>query len=202
MRSPSTPGPLGSGSRGRAERGPTARGWWMTSQAIVFHCPSCGTDRVGELRRGRWSSWLHDNDGAHVRCSGCLASYQMCSAQRGPVGTSYRAALNLAVRAMAASVHVASDGDSRATAALVEFVRACSHSPYSAAQLRSDASDARLEERLRGDLRLLATKLDPQAADQLVAQLEGAVEAAGQPTSARSAVIATCARYLGASGRV
>lgn len=174
----------------------------MAAKAIVFHCPSCGTDRVGEVGRGRWSSWLYDNDGGHVRCSGCLASFQVCAAQRGPVGTSYRAALNLAVRAMAASVHVVSEADPRTTATLVEFVRSCSPSPYSPAQLRVDASDARLEERLRGDLTFLATKLDPHAADQLVVQLERAVEAFGQPTSARTAVIATCARYLGAPGRV
>lgn len=169
-----------------------------TSRTVVFHCPACGTDRLGTLERGRWTSWLRsDNTGAHVSCIGCEGSFHGCSVSRGVVGTSYRALLNTSVRAMAASVVAVSDEDPRVVGAALEFVRSLTALDYSHLQLRSDVSDPLLDNRLRGDLTLLATLLEPRAADDLLAQLARVVSTAGSANTRPARVVDTCGRYLG-----
>jgi transcription elongation factor Elf1 len=168
------------------------------SRKVVFHCPACGTDRLGRVRRGRWSSWLYtDNAGTHVSCTGCEASFHPCTVSRGVTGTSYRALLNDAVRAMAAAVVAVSDSDPRVVGAGLEFVRALSSLDYSHQQLRRDVNDPRLEHRLRGDLTLLATTLAPQAAADLVDQLRRSISAAGSTNGRQKEVVDRCGRYLG-----
>jgi hypothetical protein len=168
-----------------------------TARTVVFHCPACGTDRLGRLRRGRWNSWLRgDNAGTYVSCVGCEGSFHGCSVSRGVVGTSYRALLNSAVRSMAGSVVAVSDGDPRVVGAALEFVRTLTSLDYSHQQLRSDLAGPLLDTRLRGDLTLLGTTLAPQAVDDLLAQLRR-VASWADPTDPRPAeVVDTCARYL------
>lgn len=164
----------------------------------MFHCPACGTDRLGTLHRGPWTSWLRsDNTGAHVSCIGCEGSFHGCSVSQGIVGTSYRALLNTSVRAMAASVVAVSDEDPRIVGAALEFVRTLTALDYSHLHLRSDVSDPLLANRLRGDLTLLATTLAPRAADDLVAQLGRVASASGSANTRPATVVKTCGRYLG-----
>lgn len=164
----------------------------------MFHCPACGTDRLGTLQRGQWTSWLrNDNTGAHVSCIGCEASFHGCSVSQGIVGTSYRALLNNSVRAMAASVVAVSDEDPRIVGAALEFVRSLTALDYSHLQLYSDVSDPLLDKRLRGDLTLLATTLAPRAAHDLLAQLGRVASASGSANTRPANVVDTCGRYLG-----
>lgn len=172
-------------------------------RTVVFHCPTCGFDRLGAMRRDRWSSWLrNDRQGDHVTCVGCARTYPLCTADRGPVGVSYRALLNEATRAMAASV-AAVDDDLTTADALVEFVRSCSwQTDYAIQDLRVDAHDPALPERLRGDLTLLATRLEPRAGRQLTTLLRRAAAATAPVTDAAAAVLDRCEGYLAKGARV
>jgi hypothetical protein len=174
----------------------------MARDVVLFHCPACGTDRLGVSGRRSWRSWLRDHGlGAHLTCVGCRRMFDTDAAIRGPVGISARARLNLAVRAMAASIVAAGDGDPRTTSAALELVRSCTMLDYTQADLRSDVATPRLRARLRGDLTLLATDLRPEGATQLLAQLRRVLDTGARVTTEQRAVIGDCTQHLGLGSR-
>lgn len=81
--------------------------------------------------------------------------------------------------------------------AALEFVRSLTALDHSHLQLHSDVSDPLLDDRLRGDLPLLATTFAPRAAHDLLAQLERVASASGSANPRPASVVEACGRYLG-----
>lgn len=171
---------------------------------VLFHCPTCEDDRLGEPCHGRagWRRWLRSGAvAAHLSCVGCRRVFTLVDVDRAPVGTSERARLNRAVRAMAAAMVAAGSGDPRTTTAALEFVRSCTMLAYTHADLRADLAGTRLGARVRGELTLLATHLSPRGAGQLLAQLEAVLGAGAPDTAEQHEVVAACAEHLGLEHR-
>lgn len=167
---------------------------------VLFHCPACEDDRLGEPCHGRagWRRWLRSGaEAAHLSCVGCRRVFAIRDVDRAPVGTSERARLNRAVRAMAAAMVAAGAGDPRTTTAALEFVRSCTMLTYTHADLRADLAGTRLRSRVRGELTLLATHLSARGAEQLLAQLRAVLDSGARVTTEQHEVVEACAEHLG-----
>lgn len=171
---------------------------------VLFHCPACEDDRLGEPCHGRagWRRWLRSGAAAaHLSCVGCRRVFTIRDIDRAPVGTSERARLNRAVRAMAAAMVAAGAGDPRTTTAALEFVRSCTMLTYTHADLRADLAGPRIGARVRGELTLLATHLSPRGAEQLLAQLRAVLDTGARVTAGQHEVVQACADHLGLDHR-
>jgi len=172
---------------------------------VLFHCPACEDDRLGEPCRDRapWWRWLRDGAATvHLSCVGCRRVFHVHALDRAPVGTSERARLNRAVRAMAAAIVAAGDGDPRTATAALELVRSCTVLTYTPAALRADVAGSRLGTRLRGELTLLATHLSAGGAEQLLARLRVTLDTGARVTTEQQEVVEACAEHLGLDPRL
>jgi hypothetical protein len=171
---------------------------------IIYHCPACFADRIGEMKRGPWRAWPDDrpDDGRYVECTGCGSQVHPCNVTGSVTATAFSTRIFCGARSLIASVLVAgADGNEPPAEGLIEIaidaVETVAPLRYSRGQLMEDLADPTLATRLRGDLILLAEQLRPQGVEALLRQARRVAMASGGPTDEQRTVIEDAERYLG-----
>lgn len=171
---------------------------------IIYHCPACFADRIGEMKRGPWRAWPDDrpDDGRYVECTGCGSQVHPCNVTGSVTATAFSTRIFCGARSLIASVLAAgTDGDEplaeELTETAIDAVETVAPLRYSPHQLVEDVADPALATRLRGDLILLAEQLTPQGVEALLRQARRVAIASGGPTDEQCRVIEHAERYLG-----
>jgi hypothetical protein len=169
---------------------------------VVYHCPACFADRIGEVKRGPWRAWPDDrpDDGRFIECTGCGSQVHPCNVTGSVTATAFSTRIFCGARSLVASIIAAGADGPGLSEELVETaidaVETVAPLQYARRQLMEDLADPTLATRLRGDLILLAEQLQPQGTEALLRQARRVAIASGGPTDGQRTVLEDAERYL------
>jgi hypothetical protein len=165
---------------------------------VVYHCPACFADRVGLVGKGPYLVWPDDrpNRGTFFECTGCGNRVHPCNVKDSVTATAFSTQMFSGTTSLIACVVAAGAVDDHVIETAIDAVETVAPLRYPRERLLSDVASPELEVRMRGDLILLAERLQPHGVEALLAQARR-VAAAGGATEDQLAIVARAQRYLG-----
>lgn len=172
---------------------------------IVFHCPVCGADRVGEYFAAPPILDSSDRTGARprrggprVQCTGCRTVHDAHGFDPTPRHPEFEARFTECARYLVVTVVAAGDaGDDEVRESAVEHIRQLGRVNYGDADLERDLGDSDLDNGLRGSLLVVAEDMDEPRRTALLGAAVSVAQAGGAPSVTQVDVIVGAALVLG-----
>lgn len=172
---------------------------------IVFHCPVCGADRVGEFFGARPILDSSDRTGTRprrggprVQCTGCRTIHDAHGFDPTPRHPEFEARFTECARYLVVTMVAAGDADDDdARQSAVDHIRQLGRVNYDEADLDRDLGDDDLDNGLRGSLLVVAEDLDEARRNALLGAAVAVAQAGGSPSSAQIDAIVGAALVLG-----